>query len=171
MYVWCHSHGIMYMAWLLCMSRSIWGGEGVCTTSSIRHYQPYAYMGLGISNRHTGSKYGKFLPEFVFQWHLGVHGSCTLWAIAQYHLRPHPSLLANSSCSNSPLGIGDVLALLKCRIYHQTILAGMTRKGLSKHMALCAAHSRMRFYGHPSSCILHNSDPSQLVADKVLYRE
>ena len=70
--------------------------------------------------------------------------------------RPHSSMQINSSCLNSPLHAmtvkGDVLALLKHRIYHQTISALLEAWW---HVACwkCGAWSAWRFAPFVQECI------------------
>ena len=81
--------------------------------------------------------------------------------------RPHPTLQAKSSCSNSSCN--------ECRIYHQAMTKNRPHlllhsrlersmacwAGLSKCVALCDVRSRMRLCGHPRLCTRHhNSDQS-----------
>ena len=76
--------------------------------------------------------------------------------------RPHPSMQAKS-CN------GNILALLKRRIYHQAMiknrpclsLRSMLGGLLSRPLETPAARSRMHLYGHPCLCTQHyNADQS-----------
>ena len=95
--------------------------------------------------------------------------------------RQHPSLQAKSSCLNS-LCNGNLLALLECRIYHQTMtknnprLSLRSRLGglLSRPLEMRAVHSRMRLYGHMATLIcargttiLTNREPFEFVAERI----
>ena len=105
--------------------------------------------------------------------------------------RPHPSLQAKSSCSNS-LCNGDVLTPFERRIYHQTMtksrhhlslrprIGGLPRRPVETRGA-CAARSssRMHLYAWPlgpgnlvcahDTTILTNRESSELVGERIFY--
>ena len=108
--------------------------------------------------------------------------------------RPHPSLQAKSSCqSNSPCN-GNILTLLECRIYHQTMtmtknrpclllrsrrLSGLPSRPVETRSALRCSPELKNASLWPlgpgnlvcahGTTFLTNCEPSELVEEGVLY--